>query len=41
MTALRAGARGLTHTQTAARMGISETTVNTHIERIQRKRRHR
>jgi two-component system nitrate/nitrite response regulator NarL len=30
-------ARGLTHAQTAARMGISETTVNTHIERIRRK----
>ncbi|MBV9452163.1 MAG: response regulator transcription factor [Streptosporangiaceae bacterium] len=30
-------ARGLTHAQTASRMGISETTVNTHIERIRRK----
>ncbi|HEX6518474.1 MAG TPA: helix-turn-helix domain-containing protein [Streptosporangiaceae bacterium] len=32
-------ARGLTHAQTASRMGISETTVNTHIERIRRKLR--
>jgi DNA-binding NarL/FixJ family response regulator len=30
-------ARGFTHAQTAARMGISETTVNTHIERIRGK----
>jgi len=30
-------ARGLTHAQTATRMGIRETTVNTHIERIRRK----
>jgi len=30
-------ARGLTHAQTASRMGITEATVNTHIERIRRK----